>query len=214
MLFQYANVLFGLIFGALFVVLNISVLNRILAPKVKDAAKESIYECGEPAIGSAWVRFDMRFYTVALVFLVFEVEARRLAVCAFPPTAALEKKWRRALGHLDALIADCRRRGVPVGLVLIPDEFQVNGEVLAVAAAVAGLDSEKIDLEYPQWRLWAFCAERGVPCLDLLPVLRGRADAYAPRDTHWNATGNRLAAAEVAAWLPEISPRMRARLGP
>jgi NADH-quinone oxidoreductase subunit A len=75
MLFQYANVLFGLVFGALFVVLNISVLNRILAPKVKNAAKESIYECGEPAIGSAWVRFDMRFYTVALVFLIFEVEA-------------------------------------------------------------------------------------------------------------------------------------------
>jgi NADH-quinone oxidoreductase subunit A len=75
MLFEYANVLFGLIFGALFVVLNISVLNRILAPKVKNEAKESIYECGEPAIGSAWVRFDMRFYTVALVFLIFEVEA-------------------------------------------------------------------------------------------------------------------------------------------
>jgi NADH-quinone oxidoreductase subunit A len=75
MLFEYANVLFGLIFGAAFVVLNISVLNRILAPKVKNAAKESIYECGEPAIGSAWVRFDMRFYTVALVFLIFEVEA-------------------------------------------------------------------------------------------------------------------------------------------
>jgi NADH-quinone oxidoreductase subunit A len=75
MLFQYANVLFGLIFGALFVVLNISVLNRLLAPKVKDPSKETIYECGEPAIGSAWVRFDMRFYTVALVFLIFEVEA-------------------------------------------------------------------------------------------------------------------------------------------
>src|SRR4249920_1297547 len=75
MLFEYANVLFGLIFGALFVVLNISVLNRILAPKVKDLAKEAIYECGEPAIGSAWVRFDMRLYTVALVFLIFEVEA-------------------------------------------------------------------------------------------------------------------------------------------
>jgi NADH-quinone oxidoreductase subunit A len=75
MLFEYANVLVGLIFGAIFVVLNISVINRILAPKVKDQAKESIYECGEPAIGSAWVRFDMRFYTVALVFLIFEVEA-------------------------------------------------------------------------------------------------------------------------------------------
>lgn len=74
MSFQYANVLFGLLFGAAFVVLNVAVVNRILAPKVKDPQKESTYECGEPAVGSAWVRFDMRFYTVALVFLIFEVE--------------------------------------------------------------------------------------------------------------------------------------------
>lgn len=74
MLFQYANVLFGLLFGAAFVVLNIEVVNRILAPKVKNETKAEIYECGEPAVGSAWVRFDMRFYTMALVFLIFEVE--------------------------------------------------------------------------------------------------------------------------------------------
>lgn len=74
MLFQYANVLFGLLFGAAFVVLNISVISRILAPRIKDPAKITTYECGEPAVGSAWVRFDMRFYTVALVFLIFEVE--------------------------------------------------------------------------------------------------------------------------------------------
>ncbi|MAE65307.1 MAG: NADH-quinone oxidoreductase subunit A [Phycisphaeraceae bacterium] len=72
--FQYANVLFGLLFGAAFVVLNISVLNRILAPRGNDPARSTTYECGEPAIGSAWVRFDMRFYTVALVFIIFEVE--------------------------------------------------------------------------------------------------------------------------------------------
>lgn len=74
MLFQYANVLFGLLFGAAFVVLNIEVVNRILAPKVKDANKTTVYECGEPAVGTAWVRFDMRFYTMALLFLIFEVE--------------------------------------------------------------------------------------------------------------------------------------------
>jgi NADH-quinone oxidoreductase subunit A len=97
MLFQYANVLFGLIFGALFVVLNISVLNRILAPKVKNTAKESIYECGEPAIGSAWVRFDMRFYTVALVFLIFEVEAAVM----FPWAVVFKRltEWGSAGGH-------------------------------------------------------------------------------------------------------------------
>ncbi len=74
MLFQYAIVAFGLIFGFLFVLLNVAVIQRLLSPKIRNAAKETTYECGEPAIGSAWVRFDMRFYTMALVFLIFEVE--------------------------------------------------------------------------------------------------------------------------------------------
>jgi len=36
--------------------------------------KGTAYECGEPAIGNSWVQFDLRFYTVALVFIVFDVE--------------------------------------------------------------------------------------------------------------------------------------------
>ncbi len=72
--FDYANVLMFLVFGAIFVVLNVSVLSRILRPKLKEAIKETTYECGEPPIGSSWVRFDMRFYTFALVFLIFDVE--------------------------------------------------------------------------------------------------------------------------------------------
>ena len=32
------------------------------------------YECGEPAIGSSWVQFDLRFYVVALIFIVFDIE--------------------------------------------------------------------------------------------------------------------------------------------
>lgn len=74
MSFDYANVLIFFIFGALFVVLNVAVLNRILRPTVRQAAKDTTYECGEPPVGSSWVRFDIRFYTVALVFLIFDVE--------------------------------------------------------------------------------------------------------------------------------------------
>lgn len=74
MSFQYANVAFGIVFGAAFVLANILVISKLLAPNVKDENKLSTYECGEPPIGSAWVRFDMRFYTTALVFLIFEVE--------------------------------------------------------------------------------------------------------------------------------------------
>ena len=75
MLFQYAHALFGFLFGLVFVVLNVFVVQRMLSPKVDEPMKDSTYECGEPPVGEAWVRFDMRFYTMALIFIIFEVEA-------------------------------------------------------------------------------------------------------------------------------------------
>ena len=39
-----------------------------------DAEKQTIYECGEPTVGSAWIQFDLRYYVVALLFVVFDVE--------------------------------------------------------------------------------------------------------------------------------------------
>ena len=36
--------------------------------------KNDIYECGEPTVGSSWIRFNTRFYNVALVYLLFDVE--------------------------------------------------------------------------------------------------------------------------------------------
>jgi hypothetical protein len=135
-----------------------------------------------------------------------EVEARRLAVCVTPVEPAMEKKWQRALGHLDALVRSCQGRSVPLAVVLIPDEFQVNPAVLAEAVAEAGLEPERVDLDMPQRRLHAFFAERGVPCLDLLPAFSGVPDAYALRDTHWNARGNRLAAGRIREWVVPLLP--------
>src|SRR4051794_25515680 len=45
-----------------------------IRPKKPDAEKGTIYECGEPTIGSAWIQFDLRFYVVALLFVIFDVE--------------------------------------------------------------------------------------------------------------------------------------------
>jgi NADH-quinone oxidoreductase subunit A len=59
--------------GAAFVLLNLTV-GALLRPRTPTAEKLTVYECGEPAIGSSWVQFDLRFYIVALVFLVFDVE--------------------------------------------------------------------------------------------------------------------------------------------
>ncbi len=49
-------------------------IGSLLRPRRPSRDKLRIYECGEPTIGSAWIRYNIRFYTVALVFLVFDVE--------------------------------------------------------------------------------------------------------------------------------------------
>jgi NADH-quinone oxidoreductase subunit A len=55
-------------------VLAILLLGALIRPKVYNPDKAAIYECGEPAIGKGQIQFDLRFYAVALVFIVFDVE--------------------------------------------------------------------------------------------------------------------------------------------
>ena len=59
--------------GAAFVFFNL-VAGALARPHVPNPEKASVYECGEPSIGSSWVQFDLRFYIVALVYLIFDVE--------------------------------------------------------------------------------------------------------------------------------------------
>src|SRR5258705_5786815 len=49
-------------------------MGSFIRPNRPDAEKLTIYECGEPTVGSAWVQFDLRYYVVALLFVVFDVE--------------------------------------------------------------------------------------------------------------------------------------------
>src|SRR5690242_21774173 len=59
--------------GIAFVLVHL-LLGRLIRPMRPDPEKLTIYECGEPTIGSAWVQFDLRFYVVALLFVIFDVE--------------------------------------------------------------------------------------------------------------------------------------------
>ena len=69
-------------FGRIFVFMVVSILFvivAILAAKLVRPARPSkeklmTYECGEDIIGSPWVKFNIRFYVVALIFLIFDVE--------------------------------------------------------------------------------------------------------------------------------------------
>src|SRR5450755_3479536 len=50
------------------------VLGWLVRPRMPNEEKLEVYECGEPTIGSSFVQFDLRFYVVALLFIIFDVE--------------------------------------------------------------------------------------------------------------------------------------------
>jgi NADH-quinone oxidoreductase subunit A len=50
------------------------VAGKFIRPNKPDPEKGTVYECGEPTVGTAWVQFDLRFYVVALLFVIFDVE--------------------------------------------------------------------------------------------------------------------------------------------
>ena len=47
----------------------------VLRPSRFSEEKLTTYECGEDPTGNAWIQFNIRFYVVALIFVVFDVEA-------------------------------------------------------------------------------------------------------------------------------------------
>ncbi len=74
MLFGFACVLLFLVVGFLFLAITL-LLSRLIQSRGKPGADKYIpYECGEVPEGSAWIRFNIRFYVVALIFIIFDVE--------------------------------------------------------------------------------------------------------------------------------------------
>lgn len=86
------------------------IAGKIIRPNKPGAEKGTIYECGEPTIGSAWVQFDLRFYVVALLFVIFDVEvafffpwaevfgrANDLAALHKPTTAAEYREYSQKM---------------------------------------------------------------------------------------------------------------------
>ena len=87
------------------------VVGWLVRPRLPNVEKLEVYECGEPTIGSSFVQFDLRFYVVALLFIIFDVE-----VAFFFPWAAVFGKATqlaaehagRRIGRRDAAAAACR----------------------------------------------------------------------------------------------------------
>src|SRR5690349_20035988 len=69
----FGEVLLFIVAGILFIVTTLFV-SKLIRPNRPNPEKHTTYESGEEAITSAWTQFNIRFYIVALIFLLFEVE--------------------------------------------------------------------------------------------------------------------------------------------
>ena len=115
--------LFALV-GLAFVLVNL-LIGRFLRPANPHAEKLEIYECGEPTIGSSFVQFDLRFYVVALVFIVFDVEVAFM----FP--------WATVYGKAVNLMRVAHDDGAQAGPLTTSDDGHVR-----FVPAVSGLHRE------------------------------------------------------------------------
>src|ERR671923_1887612 len=92
--------------GFAFLFINLLV-GKLVRPHDPHAEKLEVYECGEPTIGSSFVQFDLRFYVVALLFIIFDVE-----VAFFFPWATVFGKATQLAGTPPAAAADVDPAGV------------------------------------------------------------------------------------------------------
>jgi NADH-quinone oxidoreductase subunit A len=96
--FDFAMILVFVVASVGFAIANL-VIGSLLRPRFPSAEKSLIYECGERPIGGAWFNFNPRFYIIALVFVIFEVE-----IALTIPVAVVFRSWVRQGMGMTALV--------------------------------------------------------------------------------------------------------------
>ncbi len=70
---DFGTVFLFVIIGAILLIIAL-LIAKLLSPSRPSKNKLSTYECGEEAEGSTWVQFNIRYYVIALIFIIFDVE--------------------------------------------------------------------------------------------------------------------------------------------
>jgi NADH-quinone oxidoreductase subunit A len=136
----YLLIFFGV--GVFFLFFHL-ILGKQIRPAKPEADKLTIYECGEPTVGSAWVQFDLRYYVVALLFVIFDVE-----VAFFFP-------WAVVFGNANALANPNLDRNSPQAA--IHRTALTKALVPASIPPTQGKHPEEISSEVAhQWAMVAF----------------------------------------------------------
>jgi NADH-quinone oxidoreductase subunit A len=114
MYFDFANALVFFALGLLLCALMLG-LGALLRPSNPTPNKLTTYECGEPPSGNAWINFNIRFYLIALVFVIFDVE-----LAFIYPVMAVYRDWvTRGVGGMALLEIVTFVAILAVGLVYV-----------------------------------------------------------------------------------------------
>lgn len=118
--------------GAAFLCVNL-LLGWLLRPAAPNTEKLEVYECGEPTIGSSFVQFDLRFYVVALLFIIFDVEV----AVFFPWATVFGKATQLSDPTLVTVVEKADGPVVSPAAAGLLEELGFRGPVLAAVAPVA-----------------------------------------------------------------------------
>lgn len=98
MLMAYASVA-AFFLVAIGFILGSMLVGKLIRPDNLYAEKLETYECGEAPVGPAWFNFNPRFYIIALIYIIFDVE-----IAFIYPVAAVFKRWVEQGNGLFALV--------------------------------------------------------------------------------------------------------------
>ncbi|GAA4309190.1 hypothetical protein GCM10023149_03390 [Mucilaginibacter gynuensis] len=164
---EFGKILIFLIVGIL-AVGGTFFLSRLIAPRNPNAEKLTSYECGEEPTGNAWMPFNGRFYVIALIFLLFDVEM----VFVFP--------WATVFGSHELLAVDARwgwfslaEMFIFLGILILGlayvwlkgdlDWIKSKPVVPTVDVAIPASLYDRINLEQGSFKVRVFTTENTLP---------------------------------------------------
>jgi NADH-quinone oxidoreductase subunit A len=172
-----------LVVGSFFLFIHL-IMGKQIRPSKPESEKLTIYECGEPTVGSAWIQFDLRYYVVALLFVVFDVE-----VAFFFP-------WAVVFGNANALSKDLD----------LKDRQAISAQLTPALPPLPGTDANPL-IEADTAKSWAW-----VSFVDILVffgvLMMGFAYLWRRGDIDWVRS---TAAERTSGGADELAVRMEPR---
>jgi NADH-quinone oxidoreductase subunit A len=130
------HILIFIVVGAIFPLVPL-LIGKLVRPRIPTPEKDAVYECGEPTIGSSYIQFDLRFYVMALLFIIFDVE-----IAFFFPWAMVfgtaSQLADPTLTEQTRMILTDRMLDVPAGTT--PAEAAISAETAQTLAMVGFFD--------------------------------------------------------------------------